>query len=414
LKKIIKFCKTNLKIIENYFFTTTLQVLNSFFYLLIYPYVLNVLGPSNYGLYLFANSISMYFLSFVQFGFDIPALKKISLDPTDKFVHSHTIFSVLYSKSLLFFISIFIFFLLFSCFDIVDNNMPVFSLCFLQVVGHVMLPTWYFQGIQKMKLVTYIQFFLKILSLPVFFLFVQHSSDLIYFVLIIVLTSIIGGIVSMYILFKYESIYPVPISISEIINNTKSSFPFFISNSLNTIKQQTANIIIGSNFSMNDVAVYDLAMKVFTVPTLLVSSINNVLFPRLISSNLKLKLKIISIENFIGVGIVVFLLLTGKYIIQFLGGEEMKEAYLVLVILSFSVFTILSVGAIFYFILIPLNFYNHIAVNQFLALVVFLSTCLLGLVFYDHMLVVPIAFAISSIIELIYSYILVFKIKNDK
>ena len=60
----------NKKIIENYFFMTVLQVLNSFFYLLIYPYLIRALGGSAYGLYVFATSISTYFLFVINFGFD--------------------------------------------------------------------------------------------------------------------------------------------------------------------------------------------------------------------------------------------------------------------------------------------------------------------------------------------------------
>ena len=59
----------NKKIIENYFFMTVLQVLNSFFYLLIYPYLIRALGGSAYGLYVFATSISTYFLFVINFGF---------------------------------------------------------------------------------------------------------------------------------------------------------------------------------------------------------------------------------------------------------------------------------------------------------------------------------------------------------
>ena len=58
--------------------------MNSLFYLLIYPYLIRTLGAESYGLYVFAFSVSVYFVSLVQFGFDTPALKAISLNPDDK------------------------------------------------------------------------------------------------------------------------------------------------------------------------------------------------------------------------------------------------------------------------------------------------------------------------------------------
>ena len=57
---------------------TLLQILNSIFYLLIYPFLIGTLGANSYGSYVYAFSISVFFVSFVQFGFDTPALKIIS------------------------------------------------------------------------------------------------------------------------------------------------------------------------------------------------------------------------------------------------------------------------------------------------------------------------------------------------
>ena len=43
----------NTKVVENYAFMTILQVLNICFYLLIYPFLIRVLGAESYGLYAF-------------------------------------------------------------------------------------------------------------------------------------------------------------------------------------------------------------------------------------------------------------------------------------------------------------------------------------------------------------------------
>lgn len=94
-----------------------------------------------------------------------------------------------------------------------------------------------------------------------------------------------------------------------------------------------------------------------------------------------------------------------------MGGEQMQGAYYILIILSFGVFTALTVGAIFSFIFIPKGLYKYVAINQFYALFVFFLVILIGLAFYPNMLIIPLAIAISAFTELAYCY---FLLKRNK
>ena len=67
-QKIRNIWQNNSKVAENYVFMTILQVLNVCFYLLIYPFLIRVLGTESYGLYAFALAIVTLFVYFVSFG----------------------------------------------------------------------------------------------------------------------------------------------------------------------------------------------------------------------------------------------------------------------------------------------------------------------------------------------------------
>lgn len=413
LKEIKLQIGNNKKVIENYFFMTILQILNSLFYLLIYPFLIRTLGAHSYGLYVFAFSVSVYFVSFVQFGFDTPALKLISQFPDNKKLHSSVISGVLFSKLALFLLSLVIFVCLLAAVPIFRDNFWLFVICYFQIFSNILFPTWYFQGIQKMRVVTYIQLSLKILSLPLLFLWIKQPDDILLFASITISTGVFGGVVAMLILRYNYSIKLTKVSLNVLKKGFKDAVPFFLSSSMNTLKQQTATIIIGSFFSMTDVALYDLAMKIYSVPTTLISSINSALFPKMLNSKWEVIKKVIKIENVIGILVILFLAVFGKNIIMLMGGQAMLKAYPILIILSLSIFTILSVGGIFNFVFIPRGLYKYVAINQFLALTSFLLFCLFGLIFYKNLLVLPCAFAFSALVELIYSYLLLNKTKND-
>ncbi len=396
----------NKKVIENYFFMTVLQILNSLFYLIIYPFLIRTLGANSYGHYVFAFSISAYFVSLVQFGFDTPALKSISLYPTDKKLHSEVISAVFFSKLILFFLSLIVFLILLFTIELFRLNSWLFIICYLQVFSNILFPTWYFQGIQKMRVVTYIQLSLKLLSLPLLFVFIKNPDDIVKFATITISTGLLGGIIAMLILRFQDSIKLIWVPVNKLKEGFKDATPFFLSSSMNTVKQQTATILIGSFFSMTDVALYDLAMKIYSIPTTLIQSINSALFPKMITAKLTTIKKVIKIENCIGAFIILFLIIFGKLIISIMGGDSMLGAYNILIILSFGVFTALTVGAIFSFIFIPRGLYKYVAINQSYALLSFFVVALLGLVFSSNMLVIPLAIAISAVTELIYCYFL--------
>ena len=406
LDNSIKIVLNNKKVIENYFFMTILQILNSLFYLLIYPFLIRTLGADSYGHYIFAFSISVYFVSLVQFGFDTPALKSISQYPEDKAIHSEVISTVLFSKLILFFISLLIFLPLLILIPVFRINYLLFSICFLQVFSNILFPTWYFQGIQKMKIVTYIQLSLKLISLPLLFIFIKHPNDIVKFAAITISTGILSGFIAMLILRYSNSIKIIRIPIHKLKLGFKEALPFFLSSSMNTIKQQTATVLMGSFFTMTDVALYDLAVKIYSIPTTLIQSINSALFPKMISAKLSTIKKVIKIENLLAVFVIVFLVFFGKIIIIFMGGKSMLGSYDILIILSFSIFTALTVGAIFNFIFIPKRLYKYVAINQFYAVIAFFLFVLLGLSFFLNRLIIPLAIAFSAITELVYCYFL--------
>ncbi|MPM43276.1 hypothetical protein SDC9_89949 [bioreactor metagenome] len=178
---------------------------------------------------------------------------------------------------------------------------------------------------------------------------------------------------------------------------------------MNVIKQQSAAVILGSFFSMKDVALYDLAMKVYTVPSVLISSINSALFPKIvILDNLSATVrKILKIENIIGVIIILFLTVFGKWIIFIMGGSSMSDAYPLLVIMSFGILGQLAVGAINNFIFVPMNKSKYIAKSQFASFVTFFSISIIGIWMGKGIFIVPLALMLSAFAELIYNFFIV-------
>lgn len=403
----------NVKVVENYFFMTVLQVVNSLFYLLLYPYLIRTLGSEFYGLYIFALSITTYFISIVQYGFDPIGLKTVSLNINDILVQSKTFSCVFYSKLILLVLSFVVFIAVMTHIEVFLENRQLFYLVFMQTASFLFLPTWFYQALQKMKIITIVQLLVKVLSLPIIFLFIKSKADLNLFALIIGITVLLSSLISFIVVIKFFRVKIVKVALIDIFQFFKDGAPFFLTNVMNTVKQQTVTVFIGMYFTMTDVALYDLAFKILTVPVTFIANINSALFPKMITNNkIENLYKILKVENLIGVLIVIFLVVFGKLFISVLGGAEMLGAYWYLIIISFSVFTMLTVGAIFNFYIIPLGKYKYIAYNQFIALVSFILFSFFLLIITKSPLSFPAAIALSTGVEYFYSYRLLYTMQK--
>lgn len=393
----------NKSVIENYFFMTILQILNSFFYLLIYPYLIRVLGSEGYGTFVFATSVATYFLFFINFGFDLPATKAIAENAENRYNQRNILSCIFTSKSYLFIISSLVFGILLFTVPVFEKNKEVFLLCFFNVYSFVLFPQWYFQGIQKMKIVTYIQLGLKLASLPLIFLLIKSPQDLILYVFIISITNILGSLIAYLIIrLKYK------IDISWVKPNRlkvwfKESQPFFFSSLAGSIKEYSIPIIIGSFFGMKDVAIYDLANKIIIVPRTIFMGVNSAIFPKLIV-NIRNNLvkKIIRIEFFVSFSAVVVIIVFGKFIVKFLGGSGMENSYYLAVLLGFTVVSWLVVGAFINFVFIPNNKNYFITANQVIAMATFFIFCIGGLMIYKNIIIFGVAMALSGMLEILY------------
>ena len=410
ISKIKVLFNNNKIVIENYFFMTFLQVLNSLFYLIIYPYLIRTLGVENYGLYVFATSISMYFVTFVAFGFEMPALNSIVLNQNNDKVKSYILSCVFTAKIYLEVLSLIVFVLLITLIPFLNKNWIIFSICFSNTLTGILFPTWYFQGIQNMRIVTFIQLSFKITSLIFIFIFVKSANDLCLFVLIVNSTNIGGAVVAFSIIQFVHKIKIQFVVFSQLKKWFVDAMPFFWTVAAGTVKSQSITLITGGFFSLSDVAIYDLAYKIISIPSTLLTSINSALFPKM-NANLKTeKVRIIlRYESLLGLLVIFFVVFFGKWIVILLGGEKMVSAYPMTIILSLTIYAWLVVGAYINFVFIPNKLFYFITKNQSVALLSFFVYFLLGFLFFKSVLVLVVALSMSALTEVLFCRFIVRK-----
>jgi polysaccharide biosynthesis protein len=382
---------------------TLLLVLNSFFGLLIYPYLIRTLGAESYGIYIFASTIVNYFICFIGFGFDMYGVRLIAENPFSIKKKSNVLSIIFTTKLYLEIVSIILAILVSFVFPILRTYFWVYIVCFANTLLNIFFPTWYFQGVQKMRVVSYIQLIFKLLSLPFIFIFIKKPDDILLFAIIMTASSLLGALYAFIHLLVFERLKISLVPIKHTFVYIKESQYFFYTNFLNMMKIQTINLIIGTRYSMTDLALYDLANRIVSIPLMLITNINSALFPKVVSNfNVPLIKKILMTERIIGILAVLTVVVFGKIAIQILGGEAMEGSYWIAVILSFTIFAFLQTSCYIGLILIPNRKDSYVLKDLILSFTTLFTLIVLGMLLSKNILVLPLAFSLAALAELLY------------
>ena len=402
-QRLADILRANTKVAENYVFMTLLQVLNVCFYLLIYPFLIRVLGAESYGLYAFALAIVTLFIYFVSFGFDLPAAKKIAENAENNEVKSQVLSEVTTTKIWLELIAVSCFGALLLLAPKMASNKILFGILFAQTINNILFPQWYFQGIQRMRVVTYIQVAFKLISLPFIFWLLRSPDDVWIYALIVSVCSVIGSLVAWGIIRIKEGLCIRLVPISSSLAMIRETLPFFLSNATGVIKEQGLVLIIGQFLGMSDVAIYDLANKIIIIPRTILSKLNDALFPKMMAQpDTDRTKKVVHTEWLIGLLSIFLVAALGYPAILLLGGKTMMASFPVSIILSITILTWLVVGAMIYFYIIPSGKTYYITINQLIAMLTTFAFAGFGLYFMPNVYVLAGSLALSGIIEIIF------------
>lgn len=377
-------------LIQNFSYLSALQVFNVLIPLLTYPYLIRVLGTETYGLVLFAQAIVAYLVILVGFGFNISATREISIHRENKEKLSEITSSVLIIKSLLFLLS----FLILGFFLVIipqaHGHEALFLLSMWACLYDVIFPIWYFQGIERMKYITYITLISRLIFLGLIFVFIHNPNDFLFVPIIYSIGALAAGVFALIIIFRIHQINFKWQSFQKLKYYFTDAFPIFISNVSISLYVSTNKVITGTFLGMTEVAYYDLAEKLTSILRIPQSILSQSLFPKISKDkNINFIKRIFKLSLILNVAFFLFILIFSKYIIILLGGEQMLPAWIVVIIMALTI-PITAMSNIFGVqMLIPFGF------NKAFSQVILIS----GIVYLSQLLIlwITLGFSIVSI-----------------
>lgn len=327
----------NKTILANFSYLSILQVFTILFPLLTYPYLLRVIGLELYGVIVFAQTIINYVSLVINFGFNMSGARNVAVYKDDKIRLSSIVSSTYLCKLILWVICLVVYLSVISIVPFFEDHYWVYALSFLLTFNELLLPIWFFQGIEKMKYITIVNLSARLLFVVTIFLFVYDREDYLIVPLLNGIGAMLAGCLSLYIVLKKERIKLTVIPIRELIFAYKESFPLFVSGLSTQIYVNVNKLVVGSFLGMSEVSIYDMADKVLNLMKLPISMMTQAVFPKISRER---NIRFLNCVMFLVVGIVTLiyavLFVCSDWIVCLFTGKYMMEASVIMRLLGIS------------------------------------------------------------------------------
>lgn len=324
-------------LVSNFSYLAILQAVTLFVPIVTLPHLFRVLGDTTWGVVLFAQSIALYLGILVSFGFSISATKDISIHRDNKSKLSEIVSSVFILKAVLFLISLLIMTILIFTIAFFKDYKLLFFLSMWFCLYEFIFPIWYFQGLEKMKYITFINLGSRCIFLILIFVLIKEESDYLLVPVINGIGSLFSGLMGMIIIFKKDKIKFFIPKITVLIFYFKESLPIFLSN-LSQLYIKLNKIIIGTFIGINEVAYYDVAEKIINLMKTPISLISQTVFPKIVKDkSLPFINKILKLNLVIQLLLLLLVIPAAPFIVKIISGKEIPMATNALIILSFTV-----------------------------------------------------------------------------
>ena len=329
------------KSIQNFLFLAFIQSSNVLISIISMPLLIQSIGVDQFGLVNLALSVIIMFNILVVFGYNLTAPREVAINSEDKTALSHIVSNVFSAKFLLACVASLIILIGVFGFGSFQEYRLILVFSLLLLFSEAFLPLWFFQGMEKMKLVSIANVFSKLLFLMGIVLFIHspEQSKWVNFMLGFLGVGINLALLGYIHIFLGIRFYRP--EFSAIGKSLKDNVLLFFSNFASFVSINGGLIILSFFSNAETLGMYSLAERVIMVLRLFPAMIVQAIFPNA-SKLLKedpeeffrflraVYTRVLLFGAFISAGAYI----AAPWIVSVLSKSELKESVLYLQLLS--------------------------------------------------------------------------------
>lgn len=263
---------------KNFVSLSILKIINTIVPFVALPYLIKTIGFSNYGIIVLGLSILTYLINICMYGYNVSGVRELVMHTHSRRKTACIVTKVLSTQVVLLFVCtiIYISIIFFSKLE----EYSILYFCLIPVLWcDALFPSWYFQAVQKMKYITLITAFVKILFTILIFLLIKDKSDYWLYPIILSLGSIISLVLSFYMIYKQNIKFYITLRPKVILMQLKSNFTIFINNITPMLYNNTTQVIMGFVLPLSALGLFDAIRKIITIISVFYNVLSTSIFP---------------------------------------------------------------------------------------------------------------------------------------
>lgn len=260
---------------KNFLYNILYQLFIFIIPLITTPYISRKLGVNNIGIYSYSYSIVSYFMLVCMLGINNYGSREIAKVSKDKEKISQKFWSI-YIIQLTMGVAMLLIYYLLIIFVWNDNKI-IFAIQGLFIISSILDINWLFFGLEKFKITISRNIIIKTLSLILVFIFVKNQNDLLKYVLILSISTLISQIYLWTWLKKYISFEKI--KKHDVLKHIKPCLILFIPVIAYSIYRIMDKTMLGLFSGTTVLGYYENAEKVINIPISIITALGTVMLP---------------------------------------------------------------------------------------------------------------------------------------
>lgn len=318
----------------------TLNGLNFILGIIILPKLISIFGIKGWGEIIFSQIIINYFIWIIDWSFPQYACKQISVN-FNKIDKINSIFITTRTSQLILFLCSSLIISIYGVLFSINKLVYIYSIIIL--FGSFLQSYWYLNGKEKIYETSFFQLVNKILFSFFVFKILSIGDDISIYFLYFGISSLITGLLfTCRVIFKYKVNIKIG-GIRKSIILIKDSSLLFYSSIIGNLTNSSIPFIIGYFYSLENLAIYNIADRIKNILIQILNPLSNVIFPAMSKENSIDKMKannklIYFIVLILTLGLIILMVLNIniEYIINYFLKEKVDGINMVVRILTFS------------------------------------------------------------------------------
>lgn len=258
---------------KNVIFNTIYQIFNVLTPFITAPYISRVLGAENIGIQGYTTSYQSYFLLFALLGTNYYGAREISISRDKPYERSKLFWEI----ELLTMSTTFVTLLAWVAFIFLNSTYRMYYVVLtIGFLGSMLDISWFFTGMEEFGVTILRNTLFKIAGILCLFIFIKDEADLLKYILITMLTTLISSLS----LWPYLKKFLVKVNPKEFRfkNHFKETLVYFVPNIATSIYTVLDRTLLGAMKDVLQVGYYQQAEKVINIAKSVVFvAINNVM-----------------------------------------------------------------------------------------------------------------------------------------